>query len=230
MSKKVLLVDDEENIRQLLNFHLEKEGYVTLEAKDGEEALSMAKQEIPDLIVLDLMLPKISGLDVCKKLKSDVKTSGIPIVMLTAKQDEIDMILGLEMGADDYISKPFSPRNLLARVKAVLRRTIKGANNQGELTFGNLRMNFEQYEVWLNDTKLYFTLKEFDLLKFFVTNVDKIFSRDQLLEKVWGYDYYGDTRTVDVHVRHLRAKLSSDEKLVEAIETVRKVGYRFNVK
>lgn len=230
MSKKVLLVDDEENIRQLLNFHLEKEGYVTLEAKDGEEALSMAKQEIPDLIVLDLMLPKISGLDVCKKLKSDVKTAGIPIVMLTAKQDEIDMILGLEMGADDYISKPFSPRNLLARVKAVLRRTIKGANNQGELTFGNLRMNFEQYEVWLNDTKLYFTLKEFDLLKFFVTNVDKIFSRDQLLEKVWGYDYYGDTRTVDVHVRHLRAKLSSDEKLVEAIETVRKVGYRFNVK
>lgn len=230
MSKKVLLVDDEENIRQLLNFHLEKEGYVTLEAKDGEEALSMAKQEIPDLIVLDLMLPKISGLDVCKKLKSDVKTAGIPIVMLTAKQDEIDMILGLEMGADDYISKPFSPRNLLARVKAVLRRTIKGANNQGELTFGNLRMNFEQYEVWLNDTKLYFTLKEFDLLKFFVTNVDKIFSRDQLLEKVWGYDYYGDTRTVDVHVRHLRAKLSSDKKLVEAIETVRKVGYRFNVK
>lgn len=228
MANKVLIVDDEENIRQLLTFHLEKEGYETIEAKDGEQALTMVKEEQPNLIILDLMLPKISGLDVCKKLKSDAQTSGVPIIMLTAKQDEVDMILGLEMGADDYITKPFSPRNLLARVKAVLRRATKTNDTHGELVIGNLRMNFDQYEVYLGDAKLYFTPKEFDLLKFFVTNTGKIFNREQLLEKVWGYDYYGDTRTIDVHIRHLRAKLAADEKLVAAIETVRKIGYRFN--
>lgn len=229
MSGKVLIVDDEENIRQLVKFHLEKENYTAIEAKDGQEALTMVEENLPDLIILDLMLPKVSGLDVCKKLKSNIKTSGIPIIMLTAKQDEVDMVLGLEMGADDYISKPFSPRNLLARIKAVLRRTSKEHDSQSEITIGSLSMNFERYEVWLNDAKLYFTPKEFDLLKFFITNIGTLFTREQLLEKVWGYDYYGDTRTIDVHIRHLRAKLAADEKLVEAIETVRKVGYRFNI-
>jgi two-component system alkaline phosphatase synthesis response regulator PhoP len=227
MKTKVLIVDDEENIRELVKFHIEKEGYLTIEASDGIEALNKVKAENPDLIILDLMLPGIDGLEVCRQLKANKQTSGIPIVMLTAKQEEIDMVLGLELGADDYITKPFSPRALFARVKAVLRRSSKNLGFASELVVGNLKMNFDRHEVTLNGVKLYLTPKEFDLLKFFITNTGKMFSREQLLEKVWGYDYYGDTRTVDVHVRHLRAKLEADEKIVNAIETVRKVGYRF---
>lgn len=225
---KVLIVDDEDNIRDLVKFHVEKEGYLTAEAADGQEALNKIKTENPDLVILDLMLPGVDGLEVCRQLKGNRQTSGIPIIMLTAKQEEIDMVLGLEMGADDYVTKPFSPRALLARVKAVLRRSTKTLGFSGELSVGNLKMNFERHEVWLGENRLYLTPKEFDLLKFFITNTGKMFSREQLLEKVWGYDYYGDTRTVDVHVRHLRAKLEPDDKLVSAIETVRKIGYRFN--
>lgn len=201
---------------------------MTTEAADGLEALEKVKVDQPDLIILDLMLPGIDGLEVCRQLKGNKQTSGIPIIMLTAKQEEIDMVLGLELGADDYVTKPFSPRALLARVKAVLRRSSKNLGFAGELVVGNLKMNFERHEVWLGESKIYLTPKEFDLLKFFITNTGKMFSREQLLEKVWGYDYYGDTRTVDVHVRHLRAKLEADEKIVSAIETVRKIGYRFN--
>jgi len=201
---------------------------LTTEAADGLEALEKVKVDQPDLIILDLMLPGIDGLEVCRQLKGNKQTSGIPIIMLTAKQEEIDMVLGLELGADDYVTKPFSPRALLARVKAVLRRSSKNLGFAGELVVGNLKMNFERHEVWLGESKIYLTPKEFDLLKFFITNTGKMFSREQLLEKVWGYDYYGDTRTVDVHVRHLRAKLEADEKIVSAIETVRKIGYRFN--
>ncbi len=197
------------------------------EASDGLSAVKQIKNSKPDIIILDLMLPGIDGFEVCRQIKSDVKTAAIPIVMLTARQEEIDMLLGLEMGADDYLVKPFSPRELMARIKAVLRRSIKAPNLQGELAVANLRMNFVRHEAFLGDNKLELTPKEYELLKFFLTNSGKIFSREQLLEKVWGYDYYGDTRTVDVHVRHLRAKLMADEKIQSAIETVRGVGYRF---
>jgi two-component system alkaline phosphatase synthesis response regulator PhoP len=226
MQTKVLIVDDEENIRELVKFHIEKEGYLSIEASDGQAALDKVRKERPDLIILDLLLPNVDGLEVCRQVKGDKKLSGIPIIMLTAKQEEIDMIVGLELGADDYITKPFSPRELLARVKAVLRRS-KSIGYAGELVVGNLKMNFDSHEVLLSENRIYFTPKEFDLLKFLITNTGKMFSREQLLEKVWGYDYYGDTRTVDVHVRHLRAKLEPDEKIVNAIETVRKIGYRF---
>ena len=228
MQTKVLIVDDEDNIRELIKFYVEKEDYLSIEAADGVEAIDKIKADQPDLIILDLMLPGLDGLEVCRQLKGNKQLSGIPIIMLTAKQEEADMILGLELGADDYITKPFSPRELLARVKAVLRRSSKNIEFAGELVTGNLKMNFERHEVWLSENRVYLTPKEFDLLKFFIINTGKIFSREQLLEKVWGYDYYGDTRTVDVHVRNLRAKLGTDEKIVSAIETVRKIGYRFN--
>ena len=227
MQTKILVVDDESNIRELVKFHMEKESYLVVEAENGQEALNKIKTERPDLIILDLMLPDIDGLEVCRRTKSNRQTSGIPIVILTAKQEEVDMILGLELGADDYLTKPFSPRALLARIKAVLRRSNKTVGFAGELISGNLCMNFDRHEVTLSENKLYLTPKEFDLLKFLIVNAGKIFSREQLLEKVWGYDYYGDTRTVDVHVRHLRAKLEADEAIVNAIETVRKIGYRF---
>jgi len=227
MRTKILIVDDEDNIRELVKFHVKNEDYQVLEASNGREALNKTKDERPDLIILDLMLPGIDGLEVCRQVKGNRQTSGIPVIMLTAKQEETDMIFGLELGADDYVTKPFSPRALLARVKAVLRRSGKALEVADELVVGNLRMNFDRHEVVLNDNKLYLMPKEFDLLKLFMTNVGKMFSREQLLEKVWGYDYYGDSRTVDVHVRHLRAKLEADEAIVNAIETVHKIGYRF---
>ncbi len=227
MSGKILVVDDEMHIRELVKFNLEKAGYKVLEAGNGLDAVAIVKGDRPDLVVLDLMLPGIDGLDVCRTLKSQRETSGIPIIMLTAKSDEIDKVIGLELGADDYLTKPFSPREMVARVKAVLRRSQKPSTPEGELTVGSLRLNFSRYEAVLGKDKLELTPKEYELLKLFVTNMGKAFTREQLLEKVWGYEYYGDTRTVDVHVRHLRAKLSQDPQIADAIETVRGVGYRF---
>ena len=227
MVGKILIVDDEINIRELIKFNLEKTGYRTLEAADGNEAMMMVKSEQPDLLVLDLMLPGIDGLEVCRLLKGNKDTAGIPIIMLTARSEEVDKIIGLELGADDYLTKPFSPRELVARIKAVLRRSSKEPVVSGELTVGKLKMNFSRYEVYLGQEKLELTPKEYELLKLFVTNVGKAYTREQLLEKVWGYEYYGDTRTVDVHVRHLRAKMSHDPDFAAAIETVRGVGYRF---
>jgi len=227
MEKKILVVDDEANIRELVRFNLEKEGFTVIEAVDGVTAISTVRAEKPDLVVLDLMLPAIDGLEVCRVLKKDVATSGIPVIMLTAKAEEIDKILGLEMGADDYLTKPFSPRELLARIKAVLRRVNREPGAEGELTIGNLRINFARYGATLSGERVELTHKEFELLKLFVTNTGKVLTRDYLLEKIWGYEYFGDTRTVDVHVRHLRSKLEKDPYLAEAIETVRGVGYRF---
>lgn len=224
---KILVVDDEDNIRELLKFSLEKNGFVVKEASDGEQALMVLSNYIPDLIILDLMLPKIDGLEVCRRIKSNSNTAGIPIIMLTARAEEIDKVLGLELGADDYITKPFSPREVVARVKAVLRRLVNVNTNTGELVIGDLKINFIAYEVYLTGNKLELTPKEYELLKLFVTNPGRVFSREQLLEKIWGYEYYGDTRTVDVHIRHLRAKLESSSQLALAIETVRGVGYRF---
>lgn len=227
MNGKILITEDEASIRELLRFNLQKEGYSVLEAADGLTAVQLARTETPDLILLDIMIPGQDGLAVCRTLKSQNQTTAIPIIMLTAKDEEIDKVIGLELGADDYMTKPFSPRELLARIKAVLRRMQRDPVAAGELTLGALRFNFTRYEAYLDKQKLELTPKEYELLKLFATNIGKAFSREQLLEKVWGYEYFGDTRTVDVHVRHLRAKLSAHPEITEAIETVRGVGYRF---
>ncbi|WP_425059720.1 Alkaline phosphatase synthesis transcriptional regulatory protein PhoP [Sporomusa carbonis] len=227
MTGKILIVDDELNIRELIKFNLEKESYKVLEAGDGQTAINIAKADRPDLIVLDLMLPGIDGLEVCRIIKNSRETTAIPIIMLTAKNEEIDKVIGLELGADDYLTKPFSPRELLARIKAVLRRSQKDSSMGGELSIGKLKLNFSRYEAYLGSVKLELTPKEYEMLKLFVTNMGKVFTREQLLEKVWGYEYFGDTRTVDVHVRHLRVKLAQENDVAEAIETVRGVGYRF---
>lgn len=226
---KILVVDDEQSIRELLEFNLKKNGYETLTAADGLEALQ--KAEGTDLILLDLMLPEIDGIEVCRRLKTAARTADIPIIMLTAKAEEVDRIIGLEMGADDYVAKPFSMRELMARIKAVLRRSNSSdRNNSNVLVIGRLKIDFASYQVWLADASVPLTPKEFDLLKLLVTNQGRVFSRDELLERVWGYEYYGDTRTVDVHIRHLRSKLAADEALSNAIETVRGVGYLFTPK
>ena len=223
---KILIVDDEANIRQLVKYNLEKESYQILEAEDGFQGLRLAKTEKPDLMLLDLMLPQMDGLEVCRSLKGNPATAALPIIMLTAKSEEIDKVIGLELGADDYMTKPFSPRELVARVKAVLRRSQKEASLPGELSVGRLRFNFSRYEVHMGNAKLELTPKEYELLKMLATNLGKVFTREQLLEKVWGYEYFGDTRTVDVHVRHLRAKMAGDPETADAVETIRGFGYR----
>ena len=228
--QKILVVDDEDSIRELLRFNLKKNGYVTEEAADGQAALLCAEERPPELILLDLMLPELDGLEVCRRLKENKLTANIPVIMLTAKDEEIDKVLGLELGADDYVTKPFSMRELLSRVKAVLRRSTTGAgsSSEGELTVGRLRMDFTSYEAFANGHQLALTPKEYELLKLFATNEARAFSRDELLEKIWGYEYYGATRTVDVHIRHLRAKLDAVQPgLGGMIETVRGNGYRF---
>ncbi|MDT8903405.1 response regulator [Anaeroselena agilis] len=226
MTGKILIVDDEENIRQLVKYNLEKEGFSCREASDGQACLDIVRRERPDLIVLDIMLPAKDGLEVCRILKSQRATAGIPIIMLTAKAEEVDTILGLEMGADDYITKPFSPRELTARVKAVLRRSQKEPLQADELSAGQVRLNLLRHEAFLGDERLELTPKEYELLKLLLANAGRAFSRDQLLETVWGYEYAGDSRTVDVHIRHLRLKLAGAPDVAQAIETVRGVGYR----
>lgn len=227
MPDKILVVDDELHIRELVKFNLMKEGFEVSEAGDGQAAVKMVRTEKPDLVILDLMLPGLDGLEVCRSLKGRRETAAIPIIMLTAKSEEIDKVIGLELGADDYLTKPFSTRELTARVKAVLRRSHKDTSQVGEMVIGELRLNFSRYEAYLGKEKLELTPKEYELIKLLSTNVGKVFTRDQLLEKIWGYEYFGDTRTVDVHVRHLRAKLAQDTEIADAIETVRGVGYRF---
>ncbi len=227
---KILIVDDEESIRELLHFNLQRSGWDVLEAVDGPQALQLAGEQLPDLILLDVMLPGMDGFEVCRTLKADAVLSRIPIIMLTARDEEIDKVLGLELGADDYAVKPFSIRELLARIKAVLRRSAPLQPQQNKLSTGSLHMDFSAYEAFAAGERLSLTPKEYELLKLFVTNPGRAFSRDELLEKVWGYEYYGDTRTVDVHIRHLRAKLmAADAALADVIGTVRGVGYRFEI-
>lgn len=224
---KILAVDDEDSIRELLSIQLQKNGYEVLTAADGQAAL--VKARAADLILLDVMMPKVDGFTVCRQLKSDTLTMAIPIIMLTAKAEEIDKVLGLELGADDYLVKPFSLRELMARIKAVMRRTKQ--NNvppQQILHVGELQLDIASYQAIIKGQPLPLTPKEFELLKLLLTNPDKAFSRDELLTHIWGYEYYGDTRTVDVHIRHLRAKLTVAPELADAIETVRSVGYRFS--
>ncbi|NLL06793.1 MAG: response regulator transcription factor [Clostridiaceae bacterium] len=228
MSGKILIVDDEKNIVDILKFNLAKEGFQTVEANDGEQAIEYALKEKPDLILLDIMLPKMDGFTVCRKLRQTIST---PIIMITAKEEEVDKVLGLELGADDYITKPFSTRELMARVKANLRRvsTENAATKETNLLrCGNLEIDIERYEVKRDDQVLELTLREFELVKFLALQQGQIFSRESLLEKVWGYEYYGDVRTVDVTVRRLREKVETDPSNPCYIMTKRGVGYYFN--
>ncbi|MBU3195613.1 response regulator transcription factor [Clostridium algidicarnis] len=228
MSKeKILIVDDEEHIIELLKFNLEKSGYEVLVAMDGNNAISKAKSEIPKLILLDLMLPGMDGYDVCKEIRKDNLTAHIPIIMLTAKGEELDKIIGLELGADDYITKPFSVRELTARVKAVLRR-VNTKPVDVRYSFSNITIDFEKHEVIKDLKKIDLTLKEFELLEILIKNKGKVLTREMLLDKIWGYEYIGETRTVDVHIRHLRQKIEDDDKNPKYIETIRGIGYRFN--
>ena len=225
MGKRILIVDDEKNIRELLKFNLENEGYKTIEAVDGKEALEKADQSI-DLVILDLMLPEIDGLNVCKKIRNDDQLGDLPIIMLTAKSEDIDRIIGLELGADDYITKPFNMRELVARVKALLRRiTMSKSYDDNEDKIINLKdiiINIKNHTIKKDGQEVPMTPKEFDLLVYFIRNNDQVFSRDKLLKEIWGYEFSGDTRTVDVHVRRLRKKLGEN-----LIKTVRGVGYKF---
>ncbi len=231
MERTILVIEDEQNINDILTFSLSKEGYQTISALDGITGLEMALTENPDLILLDVMLPGLDGWEVCKKVR---ESSQVPIIMLTAREDEVDKVLGLELGADDYITKPYSMRELAARVKANIRRSsvqvVQEAvpENQSTIISGDLSINVERYEVSKNGKIIDITLREFELLKFLATQPDKIYSREKLLENVWGYEYYGDVRTVDVTVRRLREKIEDDPSMPKYIITKRGVGYYFN--
>jgi len=229
VGKKILIVDDEKNIVDILKFNLKKEGFSTIEAYDGEQAVELALSEKPDLILLDVMLPKIDGFTVCRKLRQSLST---PILMLTAKEEEVDKVLGLELGADDYITKPFSQRELMARIKANIRRTameeVAAAKNNNLIEYGDLQIDCDRYEVKRGNTNIELTLREFELVKFLAMHPGQIFSRESLLEKVWGYEYFGDVRTVDVTIRRVREKLERDPSNCEYILTKRGVGYYFN--
>ncbi len=226
--KKILVVDDERAIGDILKINLEKEGYAVLVAMDGEEGANLALSENPDLVLLDVMLPKMDGFEVCKKIRRE---SEVPIVMLTARTEEIDKILGLELGADDYVTKPFSVRELMARVKANLRRTVVKENvpdtEENTIKIGEITINTASYELRKAGKPIELTLREFELVKYLAEAPNRIFSREILLEKVWGYEYYGDMRTVDVTVRRLREKIEDDPGEPRYIMTRRGVGYYF---
>lgn len=231
VNARILVVDDEIHIVELVKFNLEKEGFLVSVAYDGVAALNMVDEVRPDLVVLDIMLPNLDGLEVCRRLRQHDEFSNIPIIMLTAKGDEIDTVLGLEMGADDYIKKPFSPREMVARVKARLRaKSLLGAKKalgRKTLVFKDLIIIPDKHEAFIGERKLDLTPKEFELLKLLAGSKGRVFSREMLLEKVWGYEFSGDTRTVDVHIRHLRQKLGESSSSPQYIETVRGVGYKF---
>ena len=225
MKKKILLVEDEKTLVRALTFNLEKEGFEVEVAYDGEEALRKVDQEAPDLIVLDLMLPKIDGYEVCRNVR---KTSEVPIIMLTARDEDIDKILGLELGADDYITKPFNARELLARIRAIFRRAAQqAAQSKNVIQFGDLEVDLIKHRVNLKGREIPLTSREYALLSFLVSNAGRVYSRGQLLEHVWGYDYCGDARTVDVHIRHLREKLEENPADPRLILTVWGTGYKF---
>jgi two-component system, OmpR family, alkaline phosphatase synthesis response regulator PhoP len=232
MSKKILVVDDEQSIVTLIQYNLEQSGYTVLTANDGEEGRDKAIEQSPDLIILDLMLPKMDGIEVCKQLRQQKLMT--PILMLTAKDDEFDKVLGLELGADDYMTKPFSPREVVARVKAILRRSqavIETTNQlikeqKDYLQVGDLKVYPEHYEAYFQGKQLELTPKEFELLLFLTENKGRVLTRDQLLSAVWNYDFAGDTRIVDVHISHLREKIESNTKKPTYIKTIRGLGYK----
>lgn len=238
--KTILIVDDEKPIVDILVYNLEKEGYNTLEANDGEEAINVAFEKKPDLILLDIMLPKVDGLTVCKKIRNSFN---MPIIMISAKDEEIDKILGLELGADDYITKPFSVRELVARVKANLRKaeaTVKEPEVQKEerklgeeehrLEIGELSLNLDKFEVRVRGKVIDLTLREFEVLRYLANQPGQVVTREVLLEKVWGYEYYGDIRTVDVTIRRIREKIENDTSSPKILITKRGVGYYLSPK
>lgn len=227
--RTILVVDDEELIRELLRFNLEKEGYRVIVAKDGVQALDLLTREQPNLIILDLMLPGIDGFEVCRQIRFNPRFQEVPLIMLTAKGEEIDKVLGLELGADDYMTKPFNTRELLARIKARLRR-VYDVDKSSEISDGEIRLDINNLQVYIRGEEIVLTPKEFELLRILVKHPGKAYSRDELLEQIWGYDYFGDSRTVDVHVRHLRQKIESDPSKPDYIETIRGLGYRYKGK
>ena len=227
-NEKILVVDDEEHIIELIKYNLISTGYQVITCNNGIDAVNLAVDEKPNLVLLDLMIPGKDGYEVCKDIRSKHEIKNIPIIMLTAKSEELDKILGLELGADDYITKPFSVRELLARVKAVLRRMNIREEESNVFILGDLVANFDKREIKVKDKKVDLTLKEFELLEILIKNRGKILGRELLLDKIWGYEYIGETRTVDVHIRYLRKKIEDDDKNPNFIETIRGVGYRFN--
>ncbi len=226
MKEKILIVEDDKDIVKMLEYNLKKEGFRTISAYDGEDALDIASREYPDLVILDLMLPGMDGLEVCREFKKENKTATIPIIMLTAKSQESDKVVGLELGADDYITKPFSPRELIARIKAVLRRVKDKEKLPEVFKIGDLSIDFSKIQVSVKGKAVELTSKEFELLKILIKAKGRVLSRDYLLDTIWGFDHAIEiqTRTVDVHIRTLRKKLKSEAK---CILTVKNYGYRF---
>lgn len=223
MSKELIyVVDDEENIRELIEYNLKKAGYNIRTFADGESFLNSLQDNMPDLVCLDIMLPDYDGLELCKKIRASKKFKNLPIILLTAKTTEFDTIIGLESGADDYIGKPFSVNELIARIRSLLRRTVASPIEKDEVSTGKLSIDVEKRTVMINEKKVELTLKEFELLNLLAKGNGKVFTRNELLEKIWSYDYYGDTRTVDVHIHSLR-KIIGEEYIL----TVRGVGYKF---
>jgi phosphate regulon transcriptional regulator PhoB len=230
--QKILVVEDEPDIRKLVQYNLTQERFSVLEAEDGEQALKLLQRERPNLVILDLMLPGVSGMELCKLLKQRSETAKLPILMLTAKAGEADRIVGLEMGADDYLAKPFSPREMVARVRAILRRSEAKPGIESVATYekDSLKIDFSTYEVFVRGKPVKLTLKEFELLGFLVQNPNRVLNRDQLLDRVWGGETFVTPRTVDVHIRRLRKAVEKDDRKPKWILTVRGVGYKFDEK
>ncbi len=228
MSQKVLVVDDEQSIVTLLKYNIEQAGYQVIVAYDGVQALEKVNEEKPDLVVLDVMLPEKNGIEVCKTIRSD--KNQVPILMLTAKDDEFDRVLGLELGADDYMTKPFSPREVVARVKAILRRVgqveNKNLDDDEDIILGAIRIRPDFFEVYRNDELLELTPKEFELLLYLIERQGRVITREHMLNSVWNYEFAGDSRIVDVHISHLRDKLEENPKQPQFIKTVRGLGYK----
>lgn len=232
-AKKILIIEDEPNIRELVLYNLKTNGYDCISAEDGIMGITMVHKEKPDLILLDIMLPEKNGFEICKELRDEGNST--PIIMMTAKTEEADKVQGLDCGADDYISKPFGIREMMARIKAVLRRYEINTFTEAEdkelekdtiITAGDLSINVERHEVMVGDRKVDLTLREFELLQYLMENRGHVYSRDQLLNNIWGIDYAGETRTVDVHIRHLRQKLAVEDGEDKFIETIRGKGYK----
>jgi phosphate regulon transcriptional regulator PhoB len=231
-AQKILVVEDEPDIRKLVQYNLTQERFNVLEAEDGEQALKLLQREKPNLVILDLMLPGLSGMELCKLLRQRSETAKLPILMLTAKASEADRIVGLEMGADDYLAKPFSPREMVARVRAILRRSESKPTTETAPAYdkGSLKIDFSTYEVFVRGKPVKLTLKEFELLRFLVLNPSRVLNRDQLLDRVWGGETFVTPRTVDVHIRRLRKAVEKDDRKPKWILTVRGVGYKFDEK
>ena len=231
-AQKILVIEDEPDIRKLVQYNLTQEHFNVVEAEDGEQALSLLQREKPNLVILDLMLPGLSGLELCKLLRQRSDTSRLPILMLTAKAGETDRIVGLEMGADDSLAKPFSPREMVARVRAILRRAESKPASETAVSYekGPLKIDFSTYEVFVRGKPVKLTLKEFELLRFLVQNPSRVLNRDQLLDRVWGGETFVTPRTVDVHIRRLRKAIEKDDRKPKWILTVRGVGYKLDEK